>query len=271
MGVLDKDKIETLIVPHLSRGERGKGLNVDFSCIIAAILYRLKSGCQWRMLPVSVFFPAGNVLTWEGVYYHFNRWSKDGSFIRLWIELLKANRKQFDLSSIQLDGSLSLAKRGGEQVGYQARKKGKSTNALFLCDNNGMPLAVSEPQSGNHHDVFDIKNSFGELCDLLQEAGIDLKGTFLNADSGFDSETLRAECSSREIEANIDINHRNSSKETDEYLYFDDKLYRRRFVIERMNAWIDAFKILLVRFETKACTWRALHLIAFAVITIRKL
>ena len=41
------------------------------------------------------------------------------------------------------------------------------------------------------------------------------------------------------------------------------------FSAERTNAWIDAFKALLVRFETKARTWMSLHHIAFSLILIR--
>ncbi len=58
---------------------------------------------------------------------------------------------------MQLDGSNTLAKQSGEAVGYQGRKKAKTTNALFLDDNNNMPLVMSEPQAGNHNDVYAIQ------------------------------------------------------------------------------------------------------------------
>ena len=32
---------------------------------------------------------------------------------------------------------------------------------------------------------------------------------------------------------------------------FDELLYKQQFIIERTNAWIDAVRVLLVRFETK--------------------
>ena len=91
---------------------------------------------------------------------------------------------------------------------------------------------------------------------------------FLNADAGFDSEGFRKICSSKEIIANIDFNKRNS-KNTDNQPLPDDELYKERFSVERTNAWIDAFKSLLVRFETKSQTWMSLHYSAFALILIR--
>ena len=64
-------------------------------------------------------------------------------------------------------------------------------------------------------------------------------------------------------------NPRNNPQE--DYQYFDEELYKRRTVIERANAWLDSFKALLIRFETLVTTWVAFHLIAFAVIFIRKI
>ena len=53
---------------------------------------------------------------------------------------------------------------------------------------------MSEPQAGNHNDLHDIKNLFEQMCKLLEEAGISLRGLFMNADAGFDVEELRAVC-----------------------------------------------------------------------------
>lgn len=271
MEVLSKDSIERWIVPYLSVGKRGTKVKVELWKIVAAILYRLKSGCQWSMLPVEKFFTAKCGLTASGVYYHFSKWVKDGSFKSVWTALLKANHQFLDLSCIQLDGSHTPAKNGGEHIGYQNRKAANTTNALFLSDNQGLPLAVATPQSGNHHDLHDIQTLFDELCGVLEEANINLCGVFLNADSGFDAQSLREKCSEKQIEANIEVNERNKKEQSDQYVYFDELLYKRRFVIERMNAWIDSFKALLIRFETSVKTWIQLHFLAFTVLLCRKL
>jgi hypothetical protein len=73
----------------------------------------------------------------------------------------------------------------------------------------------------------------------------------MNADAGFDSEGFRKTCSALKIEANVDLNPRNGQS-GDEYTYFDGELFKRRKVIEHAFAWIDSFKALLIRFETKA-------------------
>ena len=264
---LSKKFITKNLLPHLSERKLGRKPKVPLWRIVKAIIYRLKSGCQWRELPVAAF--CGRIIiSWNTVYYHFNKWSKDNSWKQLWIKLLSIEKSKLDMSSVELDGSHTPAKRGGEAVAYQSRKKAKTTNALFLTDKQGIPLAISEPISGNHNDLFDIEIFFTKMIDDLEQSRIQTNGLFLNADAGFDSEGFRKVCSLKGIIANIDFNKRNS-KNTDNQPFLDDLLYKERFSVERTNAWIDAFKALLVRFETKAQTWMSLHYLAFPLILIR--
>ena len=51
--VLDKDTIKSEILPHLSVAKRGYVTKSDLVEVIQCILYKLKTGCQWHMLPAS--------------------------------------------------------------------------------------------------------------------------------------------------------------------------------------------------------------------------
>ncbi len=269
MAVLSEDKINRWIVPYLSKGKRGSKVQVSMATIVSGILYRLKTGCQWRELPLKEIFTS-NGISWQGVYHHFRKWAQDGSFKNVWLGLLKSQRRLLDLSCVQLDGSQTICKQGGECIGYQNRKAANSCNSLFLADNKGQMLACSLPVSGAHHDLYEIELVFKELCALLQEAGIQTEGLFLNADAGFDSQPFRKLCAEMKIEANIAFNPRNNAVQ-DDFIYFDEQLFKQRNTIERANAWLDSFKALLVRFETKALHWLMLILLAFSVLFIRKI
>jgi transposase len=269
MAVLSEDKINRWIVPYLSKGKRGSKLQVSMSAIVSGILYRLKTGCQWRELPLKEIFGTCSI-SWQGVYYHFRKWAQDDSFKNVWLGLLKSQRQLLDLSCVQLDGSQTICKHGGECMGYQSRKAANSCNSLFLADNTGQMLACSLPVSGAHHDLYEIELVFKALCALLKEAGIQTEGLFLNADAGFDALQFRSLCAEMKIEANIPFNPRNNPAQQ-EYTYFDEQLFKRRNVIERANAWLDSFKALIIRFETKALHWFMLLLIAFSVLFIRKI
>ena len=93
----------------------------------------------------------------------------------------------------------------------------------------------------------------------------------MNADAGFDTKEFRRLCFIKGITDNIDKNKRRGIKEENEDAYpFDNELYRCRFVVEQLNAWVDGFKTLRVRYETSHNNWMQLHAIAFAVIFLRK-
>lgn len=131
-------------------------------------------------------------------------------------------------------------------------------------------MSCSEVISGNHHDVYDIENQLDKMLEEIKKSNIRTDGLFLNADAGFDAENLRNYCVKNELFANIDFNKRHGYV-SDRKEILDKELYKRRFVIERMKAWIDGFKALLIRYETKSQHWRHLHVIAFCCILIRKL
>lgn len=268
-GIISEDKIERWIIPHLSNGKRGFRTQFSLVKVVLLILKRLKTGCQWRELSLKEYF-GDQQISWQSIYYYFNKWSRDGSFRRAWIALLKANHSRLDLSSIQLDGSHTPAKNGGATVGYQGRKSCKTSNSLFLCDNSGQMLSVSSPQSGQHNDLYNIDELLKELLTVLHDADIKTEGLFLNADPGFDGQIFKQACDNAQIEANIKENPRNKIKPDEQYRYFDEELYKRRTKIEHANAWMDSFKALIIRFEKCSFTWIALQWLCFIVLFLRK-
>lgn len=265
--VLDKDMIEMEIVPYLPRTKRGFKPKAPLYEIVNAILYKLKTGIQWEYLPVESLF-GNQVLHYKTIFGHYRKWCELDVWKSCWIELLKANRSKLDLSSGDLDGSHTTALRGGQEVGYQGRKKRKTTNALYLTDRQGLPIAMSEPVSGNHNDLFDIEVQFEEVLGTLEDAEISVDGLFINADAGFDSQKLRDRCQVKGIIANICPNKRNANGDTDHY--FDEKLYEERYAIEPTNAWIDSFRSLLNRFDTTLTSWKGFNFLAFIVIGLKK-
>jgi len=60
----------------------GRPRAVDLREVIDGILYVLRSGCSWRMLP-------HDLPPWETVYKYFRQWGSDGTWERLH-EVLRA-------------------------------------------------------------------------------------------------------------------------------------------------------------------------------------
>lgn len=263
MSILNKDTIKKHLVPLLPVAKRGRKLTGDeHADVLRAIFYRLKTGCQWRELPTACFFE--KPYSHKTVFYHFNEWSKQGVWQKMWIHLLGKHKRHLDMSCVQLDGSHSRCHKVRQAAGFQHRKADESTNLLFLGDNQGLLLAASEPVSGQHHDLFEIEAHFGQLLDMLEAADIAVDGLFLNADGGFDCQGLRLLCEKKGIVADIAFNAR-AAGVADREECFDEELYRRRTQIERAFALMDGFKALLVRYEATARNWLGLNLIAFCV------
>lgn len=81
----------------------------------------------------------------------------------------------------------------------------------------------------------------------------------LNADSDFDTRAFHQQCAARGIKANIARNPRATNCQTDDDNFFNSELYRRRTLVEHTNDWLDSFKILLGRDETRVENWGAFH------------
>jgi len=173
--VLDKDTIKYESLPHLSVAKRGYVTKCDLVEVIQCILYKLKTGCQWHMLPVSAIF-TGRVLSYKSVYAHFRKWSRNGEWKKVWGMILSRHRSFLDMSSVDLDGSHTTTLRGGECCGYQGRKKRTTTNAIYVTDRQGIPLAMSTPVSGSHNDLHCISEVLQGLFAGIEDSGLSVSG-----------------------------------------------------------------------------------------------
>lgn len=81
--------------------------------------------------------PGKKEISWQAVYYHFRKWSADGSLERVWEQSVVTIQEDLQLGHLNLDGSHALAKKGGESVAYQHRKRAKTSNILPITDAQG--------------------------------------------------------------------------------------------------------------------------------------
>ncbi|MHB8752490.1 MAG: transposase, partial [Aggregatilineales bacterium] len=184
------------ILPCLSTAKRGFVSKIPLYKIFNYILYRLHSGCQWDELPIrpDPDNPMEGEISWWAVYYHFRKWSRDGSLERVWQHSVQAVKAALDMSLLNLDGSHAIAKKGGEAVAYQGRKKAKTSNILPITDQNGYIIATTDIVAGNHHDAFNLKSQLQAAFKAIKRLGLSLLGTYFNADSGFDTLDARKVC-----------------------------------------------------------------------------
>lgn len=216
--------------------------------------------------------PRKKEISWQAIYYHFQKWSADGSLQRVWEHSVETIRKALDLSQLNLDGSHALAKKGGESVAYQHRKRAKTSNILPITDAQGYVVASTGIVAGNHHDAFDLKPQLQSAFRNLKRLGLTIAGAFFNADSAFDTLEARKVCFNHHIIPNIAENKRNRKQtKRGRKRLFNASVYKQRFTSERSFAWIDKFRALLIRYDRKDTNFLGAHHLAFALINLRHL
>src|SRR5436190_7792515 len=154
-----EEQFEQKIRPHLSVAQRGYVSCIPLYKIFNYILYWLHTGCQWSTLPIErdMEQPASLEISWHAVYYHHRKWSRDGSLERLWQASIGEIQDELDCSILNLDGSHALAKKGGESVAYQRRKKAKTSNILPITEAHGYIVATTGIVAGNHKAACQLK------------------------------------------------------------------------------------------------------------------
>lgn len=216
--------------------------------------------------------PRKKEISWQAVYYHFQKWSTDGSLQRVWQQSIQTIQADLDLSRLNLDGSHALAKKGGESVAYQHRKRAKTSNILPVTDAQGYVVASTGIVAGNHHDAFDLKPHLQTAFKQMKRLGLTIAGAYFNADSAFDTLDARKVCFSHQVIPNICENPRNrKTLKRGRKRLFDATVYKQRFTSERSFAWIDKFRALLIRFDRKDAHFLGAHHLAFTLINLRHL
>jgi transposase len=130
--------IEPLLPPPATAGRREKHPRRE---IVSAILYVVRTGCAWRLLPRE--FPP-----WQTVFWYFKRWRADGSLDRLH-DALRDQLRDADgrdpMASAAIVDAQSV--KGADTVGratrgYDAGKKVNGRKRHIVVDTLGLLLVV---------------------------------------------------------------------------------------------------------------------------------
>jgi putative transposase len=188
--------------------------------IINAILYIIKTGCQWRMLPKD-FAP------WQLVYYYFNTWKKQEVFNLIQESLVQKTRLKQGKAEQPTVGiidaqSVKSTLVSSESKGFDAGKRIKGIKRHIIVDTLGMILAVVI-QGASVQD----RNGAMDVMDKLFETWNRIIKIF--ADYGYRG-TLVEKVKTK-FKAVFEV-----IKRTESHTF---KILPKRWIVERTFAWID--------------------------------
>jgi len=270
---IQKEDFNLYIRPFLTTAKRGYVSLIPLHLIFNGILYKLYSGCQWKSLPTKEFMDEEKdiELSYQAFYYHFRKWSKDESLYYVFRASMIAILMHINLSEINLDGTHTIAKKGGEAVDYQRRKRAKTSNILPITHRIGNVVGFLPLTAGNHNDAYKLKQRMTDFFKWFNTLNIgSLRGAYFNADAAFDVKAVRKVIFNYGLIPNIPENNRNrKGVKKGRKRLFNQKVYDNRYTNERTHAWADKFRGILIRFDRKADYWLGANLIVFAMINFR--
>lgn len=192
----------------------------DLRKIVNAILYLVKTGCQWRMLP-------GDFPKWGMTYYYFRNWERKGIIKKIHHYLVKklrknAGRKSQPTASIIDAQSAKTTLVSGESRGYDAGKKVKGVKRHIIVDTMGLILIVAI-QSASLQDRDGAK-------EVIEQLNKDWKQVIkMFGDGGYRGKLIEWTKSKTGID--LEIVKRNELSKF--------KVLPKRWIVERTLSWLD--------------------------------
>ncbi|WPB73396.1 IS5 family transposase [Archangium violaceum] len=227
-----------LPVPKKKKSGRGRP-RADDRAALEAIVFVLRTGIPWEMLPTKQFGLSG-MTAWR----RLEQWTRAGVFEQLQCSLLNAlgQRGQVDMRRASLDSSTVRASKGGPFTGKNPTDRAKAgSKHHLLVDAKGQPLAESLTGS-NVHDTHELFPLLDAVPEVRQPRGRPRhRPGKLHADKAYSSRKNRQGLRRRGVSARIARPGIESKQ----------RLGRHRWVVERTNAWKNQQRRLRVRDERR--------------------
>jgi len=248
------------VVPVHPRSPLGGRPRKDDKIILAAIMFLLSTGIQWKALP-NCFGVSSST-----VHARFKEWTKLRLFWKTWRNCLKSLNKRGKLAWtwLSLDGSMTKSPLGGEETGINPTDRSKrGTKRSVMTDRKGIPIGVVV-SGANRHDSKLLKATLNSMP--IKPPKEKRRRPNLCLDKAYDSKKIRQMVSRRKY-----VGHIRKRMEEIEEKKRNPSYKARRWVVERTHSWLNRFRRLIIRWEKKIDNYLSFVYLACAVIAARSL
>ena len=270
---LSLEQFEQFVLPHLRRGRRGPPPTLPLHKIFNYILRVLYMGCQWKMLPIERNAKGRLEIHYTRIYRLMRRWQADGCMDAIFAGSVSRlhDDQLLDLTVIHGDGTTTAAKKGGDNLGYSGHKHLKGDKVVTFCDRNCNIIAPFICAPGNRNESPLLRDALAGLTRMAHAIGMDLQGSTGSLDGVYDCRANRKAIFNRGMVPNIPENLRGrKTPKRGRKQRFDPATFEERFrTIERVFAWEDKFRRLLLRFERISDVHYAFKTLAYTMINLR--
>src|SRR5215831_16962762 len=252
-------RVQPLLPPPLP-SLRGGRSRVDDRRVFGAILYVLRTGCQWNALPKEL-------CSSSTAHRRFQEWEAGGFFEELWrAGLVEYDELQgIDWEWQSVDGTMTKAPFGGAATGANPTDRGKKgTKRSLLTDGGGIPLSIMVA-GANRHDKVLLEVTLDSAMVPRPKPSEDTR-QHLCLDRGYDYATSREEAANRGYEVHIPLPRGEERSQP-----YAEGSKPRRCVVERTHSWLNRSRRLLVRWEKKVENYLAFLHLACAQLIFGKL
>ena len=139
-------------------------------------------------------------------------------------------------------------------------------------DNHGFVLGPISIKPVNKHDTMIPPEPLTNLVAFTSRIGIDLAGSALTLDAGFDSQDNRDLIKQQKMKPVLYPHRRNTQKPiriAQKFRWFERALYRERYKVERTFGWQDTYRKLVVSYDRLPEIRKGCRLLAYAMINYR--
>jgi len=139
-------------------------------------------------------------------------------------------------------------------------------------DHHGFVLGPISVKPVNKHDSLFLPETLTNLVAFASRMGIDLAGSALTLDAGFDSQDNRDLIKQQKMKPVIYPNRRHTKKPikiAQKFRWCDRALYRERYKGERTFGWQDTSRTLVVSYDRLPEIRKGCRLLAYAMINYR--
>ena len=176
-----------------------------------------------------------------------------------------------DISVVHVDGTKTAAKKGGDHIGFSGHKKMKGDKIVAFCDRHCNVIAPILSAPGNRNESPLLREALPQLTCIAKAVGLDLRGSIVSLDGVYDCPRNRKAIFNRGMTLNINENRggRKATTRGRKQIFADDIFEERFRTIERVFAWEDKFKRLLLRLDCISEVHYAFKTLAYTMINLR--